>query len=180
MLQFIKENDFLKVDSFRENQDGTVAWTWSEGAGKPTHSGVIYNGLTRTDENETEIDIWQTMLTKEANSEIYIQWLSAEQREEIQAEIDAKAAAQQERLQKLDAFTFKGVSCSVCEADQNGWEVITARMTRLLDAGTAWRDIPFFMENGNHVILESEQEWHDFVEQGWQAREALMMARLTQ
>lgn len=48
MLQFINEDDFLKVDTFKENEDGSVSWIWDEGEGLPTHSGVIREGFTRT------------------------------------------------------------------------------------------------------------------------------------
>ncbi|MGB2063520.1 MAG: hypothetical protein ACPHUL_00095 [Marinomonas gallaica] len=75
---------------------------------------------------------------------------------------------------KLSAYTFKGVSCSVKEADQNGWEVVNARINECLARGDEWRPIPFLMENGNVVILETHQEWDDFREAGWAAREDLM------
>lgn len=48
MLKFIEESDFLKVDTFKENEDGSVSWIWDEGEGFPTHSGVIFEGFTRT------------------------------------------------------------------------------------------------------------------------------------
>lgn len=48
MLKFIDENDFLLVDTFKENEDGSVSWVWDEGEGLPTHSGVIREGFTRT------------------------------------------------------------------------------------------------------------------------------------
>lgn len=47
MLQFINEDDFLKVDTFKENEDGSVSWVWNEGEGLPTHSGVIREGFKR-------------------------------------------------------------------------------------------------------------------------------------
>lgn len=50
MLKFIDESDFLKVDSFKENEDGSVSWTWDEGVDKPTHSGIIFEGLTPSHE----------------------------------------------------------------------------------------------------------------------------------
>ena len=43
-----KESDFLKVDTFKENEDGSVSWVWDEGEGLPTNSGVIREGFTRT------------------------------------------------------------------------------------------------------------------------------------
>lgn len=43
-----KESDFLKVDTFKENEDGSVSWVWDEGEGLPIHSGVIREGFTRS------------------------------------------------------------------------------------------------------------------------------------
>lgn len=48
MLKFIEESDFLKVDIFKENEDGSVSWVWDEGEGLPTHSGIISEGFTRS------------------------------------------------------------------------------------------------------------------------------------
>lgn len=79
---------------------------------------------------------------------------------------------------KLSAFEFKGVACSVCESDQNGWEVVGRRIQTLLDRGESFRPIPFFMENGNYVLLETHQEWLDFVDKGWTARESILLRRL--
>lgn len=47
MLKFINENDFLKVDTFKENEDGSVSWVYDEGEGLPTHSGILYEGFKR-------------------------------------------------------------------------------------------------------------------------------------
>lgn len=79
---------------------------------------------------------------------------------------------------KLSAFKFNGVTCSVCEADQNGWEVVGRRIETLLSRGEDYRPVPFFMENGNYVLLSTHQEWLDFVEAGWSARESLLLKRL--
>lgn len=46
-ITFTNENDFLKVNTFKENEDGTVSWAWDEGEGFPTHSGVIREGFKR-------------------------------------------------------------------------------------------------------------------------------------
>lgn len=56
MLKFIDESDFLKVDTFKENEDGSVAWRWQDD--DTTHSGVIFEGFTRTDENRNAVDVW--------------------------------------------------------------------------------------------------------------------------
>lgn len=79
---------------------------------------------------------------------------------------------------KLNAFEFKGVTCSVCEADQNGWEVVGRRIETLINRGEEFRVVPFFMENGNYVILETHQEWLDFVDAGWSSRESILLKRL--
>jgi len=77
-----------------------------------------------------------------------------------------------------EAFEFKGVTCSVREADQNGWEVVGSRLKTLLDRGEEFRPIPFFMENGNFVLIETHEEWIDFVDAGWTAREEILINRL--
>lgn len=83
-----------------------------------------------------------------------------------------------EKELKLSAYDFKGVTCSVCESDQNGWEVVGRRIQTLLDRGEDFRILPFFMENGNHVLLESHDEWLEFVDKGWTARESILLRRL--
>lgn len=83
-----------------------------------------------------------------------------------------------EQTKKLSAYEFKGVMCSVCEDDQNGWESLSSRIKRELERGTDWRPIPFFMENGNHVVLDTLDEWESFVDAGWAARDVIMLARL--
>lgn len=102
---------------------------------------------------------------------------SARLEEEEQAEklLEKKQA---ERVEKMRGFVFKGVPCSVMEADQNGWEVVGRRIQTLLDRGETFRPIPFFMENGNYVLLETHQEWLDFVDAGWSARESILLGRL--
>ena len=56
MLKFIDENDFLKVDTFKENEDGSVSWVWDEGEGLPTHSGIIREGFTFTIQVQTGVE----------------------------------------------------------------------------------------------------------------------------
>lgn len=195
MLKFIDENDFLLVEQFKENVDGTVQWFHQNS------NGYLKTGFTRTTQIQTgttpvvigqdesgnditeqqpvfedvTIDVWAKFCELRDNGTITVQPVP-------QAELDAIAAEQAkqtERQSKLNAFTFKNVSCSVNESDQNGWETVNARVKRLVASGEAWRDFPFFMDNGNYVMIESESEWDAFVEAGWQAREAIMMARLS-
>ncbi|MCQ8884466.1 DUF4376 domain-containing protein [Pseudoalteromonas agarivorans] len=46
MLNFINENDFLLVDKYKQNDDGSVGWIYKDG--DATHSGFIREGMTRT------------------------------------------------------------------------------------------------------------------------------------
>lgn len=95
MLNFIDENDFLLVDTYKENEDGSVSWVWDEGEGKPTHSGIIRQDFTRLDSDGNTIDVWQTLLAKEQAGEIFIQRLTQENRDSI---------AQQEQVDQFKAF----------------------------------------------------------------------------
>ncbi|UYE90207.1 tail fiber chaperone [Alteromonas phage vB_AemP_PT15-A5] len=56
MLEFINENDFLLVDTYKENEDGSVSWVYKEGEGLPTHSGVIREGFIRTTQVQTGVE----------------------------------------------------------------------------------------------------------------------------
>lgn len=94
MLKFIDENDFLLVDTYKENEGGSVSWVYNEGEGLPTHSGVIRPGFTRKDAEDNEIDVWQTMLNKAHSGEIFIQRLTQEDRDSI---------AQQEQINQFKA-----------------------------------------------------------------------------
>lgn len=167
-LLFNKDSDFLAADSFQLKQDGTIE------VRNGNWIGGLWPGFTRTDEDDNEYDSWAKFCELRDNGTITVQPVP-------QSELDAIAAEQAkqaERASKLNAYTFKGVPCSVNEADQNGWETVNARVKRLVAVGEPWRDFPFFMDNGNHVLIESEQEWDDFISGGWAAREAIMLARL--
>lgn len=182
-MKFKNVNDFFLVEEFKENEDGSVQWHYQNSNGF-IKSGMITEWEEQTGVNpETNEPIFTTMTFN-----VYDELLAAAGRGEVviepvpQSELDAIAAEQAkqaERQSKLNAFTFKSVSCSVNESDQNGWETVNARVKRLVASGEAWRNFPFFMDNGNYVMIESEAEWDAFVEAGWQAREAIMMARLS-
>lgn len=73
---------------------------------------------------------------------------------------------------KLNAFEFKGVSCSVCEADQNGWGSITTLLNVAEQAGVPFSIINFKCENGNTVVIESMEEWTQFILLGATARQS--------
>jgi len=194
-LLFNNDSDFLAADSFQLKSDGTVEvrhgnWVGGLWPGftrtnqvqtgtTPVVIGQDENGDDITEEQpvfeDVTVDVWAKYCELRDNGTITVQPVP-------QAELDAIAAEQAkqtERQSKLNAYTFKNVSCSVNESDQNGWETVNARVKRLVASGEAWRDFPFFMDNGNYVMIESEAEWDAFVEAGWQAREAIMMARLS-
>jgi hypothetical protein len=83
MLKFMDNNDFLLVDKYKQNDDGSVNWTYSDGA--TTHSGAIYEGLTR-DEGEETIDIWAKLQSKISSNTITVEG-------ETQDELDTKQIA---------------------------------------------------------------------------------------
>ncbi len=110
MLKFIEESDFLKVDTFKENEDGSISWMWDEGEGLPTHSGVIREGFKRKDSAGNTIDVWQTLLAKEQSGEIYIQRLTQENRDSIaqQEQVDQFKASRQQLLDIAVVTTSNG------------------------------------------------------------------------
>ena len=72
---------------------------------------------------------------------------------------------------KLNAFEFNGVLCSVCEADQHGWsDLMLANMTKD-SMGWPYEPIPFSNENGNKVVLSTREEWDSFYVAAWAARQ---------
>lgn len=117
MLKFINEEDFLKVDTFRESEDGSVSWVWNEGDGKPTHSGIIREGFTRLDSDGNTIDVWQTLLAKEQSGEIFIQRLTQEDRDSItqQEQINQFKA---NRQQILDSAVVTTSNSNQYDADE--------------------------------------------------------------
>jgi len=117
MLQFINEDDFLKVDTFTENQDGSVSWVWNEGDGKPIHSGFIREGFIRLDSDGNKIDVWQTLLVKEQSGEIFIQRLTQEDKDSIaqQEQVDQFKVSRQ---QLLDSAVVTTSSSNKYDADE--------------------------------------------------------------
>ena len=84
MLKFIDDNDFLLVDKYKQNNDSSVSWVFIEK--DITHSGEIYEGMTR-DTGEEVIDIWSKLQSKIADGSIVVEG-------ETQAEIEAKELAE--------------------------------------------------------------------------------------
>jgi|GEM_PF-3426844 len=108
MLTFINEEDFSKVDSYKEKQDGSIDWEYTING--TTHSGSIYEGLTRKDLDGNPIDIWQTLLAKEQSGEIFIQRLTQEDKDSIaqQEQVDQFKASRQQLLDSAVVTTSNG------------------------------------------------------------------------
>lgn len=158
MLKFIDENDFLLVDTYEENEDGSVSWIYDEGEGLPTHSGIIKEDFTRpkTVENGTEqvqvdtdeegepvfetqptfttetIDVWQTMLNKEQRGEIFIHWLTQEDK-------DAIASEQQIQAFKSNRQTLLD-NAAVTTSNNNQYDADEASISRMANAILAAQD----------------------------------------
>lgn len=87
MLKFIDDNDFLLVDKYKQNDDGSVSWVYNDG--DATHSGFLRKGMARIDGDET-IDVWGKLQSKIASKVISVEGktqeeLEAEQIEEFKA-----------------------------------------------------------------------------------------------
>jgi hypothetical protein len=126
MLKFIEENDFLLVDTYKENEDGSVSWVYDEGEGLPTHSGVIRPDFTRKDAEDNEIDVWQAMLKKEQSDEIFIQWLTQEDKDVIATEQQIQAF-KSNRQKILD-------SAVVTTSNSNQYDADEKSITRMANA----------------------------------------------
>ena len=70
---------------------------------------------------------------------------------------------------KMNAFEFNGVMCSVTEADQNGWTSIDRFLEKREKAGEPFVPVPFNNDNGNAVVLNTE-EWESFYNTAWLKR----------
>lgn len=78
MLKFIDENDFLLVDKYKQNDDGSVSWIYNDG--NATHSGFIREGMTRVDGDET-IDVWGKLQSKISSKVIAVEGKTQEELE---------------------------------------------------------------------------------------------------
>ena len=81
MLKFINNNDFLLVDKYKQNDDGSISWIYNDGTS--IHNGFIREGMIRTNGDDTK-DIWDSLQTQLSKGKITIEG-------ETQAEIEAKA-----------------------------------------------------------------------------------------
>lgn len=71
---------------------------------------------------------------------------------------------------KLNAFVFKDVVCSVTEADQNGWASLKVLTDTIISLGGEYQVLPFTNENGNVVVLDTYEEYIQFIMAGAVAR----------
>lgn len=134
MLKFIDENDFLLVDTYKENEDGSVSWVYDEGEGLPTHSGVIRPGFTRKDEEDNEIDVWQTMLNIAHSGEIFIQWLTQEDKDAIATEQQIQAF-KSNRQNLLDSAVVTTSNSNQYDADESSISRMANAILAAQDAG---------------------------------------------
>lgn len=122
MLTFLNESDFLKVDTFKENRDSRVIWSWQDG--EVTHSGDIYSGFMRTDGDGLEVDVWGKLIALEKAGKISVQWLSDADKAEIETlerQAIEKAEAQKTKLQ---GALISGEQISLTEENQNGMAAV--------------------------------------------------------
>jgi hypothetical protein len=143
MLKFIDESDFLLVDTYKENEDGSVSWVWDEGERLPTHSGIIREGFKRytqeqqgietivigqddegndiTEEQpkmvDVEIDVWAKLLEKETSGAIFIQRLTAEDKDEL-AQQQQISQFKSQRQQQLDTSVVTTSGGNKYDADE--------------------------------------------------------------
>jgi len=92
MLKFIDDNDFLLVDKYKQNDDGSISWVYNDG--NATHSGFIREGMTRVDGDET-VDVWAKLQSKIASKAITVE---GKTQEEFDAEQVAEFKASRELL----------------------------------------------------------------------------------
>lgn len=60
---------------------------------------------------------------------------------------------------KLNAFEFKGVVCSVHKNDRDGWANISDMLREHMEDGYPFEPFTFYMENGNSINIDTEEEW---------------------
>jgi len=122
VLTFIGEGDFLKVDTFRQVEGGSVEWHWQEG--ESVHTGVIFEGFTRTDEGGEKIDVWQNLIALDKAGKIKIDWLTDEDKAQIAAEKQQQADKQAKAIAKREGVEIAGYQISLTEENQNGMAAV--------------------------------------------------------
>lgn len=83
MLKFIDDNDFMLVDEYKQNDDGSVSWCYQDG--DKFHSGFLREGMTRID-GENTVDVWSKLQSKIKSGKVILITKSDEEiaREEIE------------------------------------------------------------------------------------------------
>lgn len=103
MLTFLNDNDFLLVDKYKQNDDGSVSWTYTDG--DATHSGFLREGMTRVD-GEDVIDIWAKFQSQVSQGNITIE---GETEDEVKAKLEAEfKASRQSQLDTAIVTTSTG------------------------------------------------------------------------
>jgi len=103
MLKFINDNDFLLVDKYKQNDDGSVGWSFKDG--DTTHSGFLREGMTRVDGEDT-VDIWSKFQTQLSKGKITVE---GDTDEEIASrEIELFKASRQSQLDAAIVTTSTG------------------------------------------------------------------------
>lgn len=144
MLKFINENDFLKVDTFKENEDGSVSWVWDEGEGLPTHSGVIREGFKRYTQEEQgteEVVVGQEpVLDEEGNPTYYddtgepvMRDIVEEQPKMVDVEIDVWAKLWELHNDDSIEITILPVNIDLIKA--NAKQVVNSQRDSLISGG---------------------------------------------
>lgn len=92
MLKFINDNDFLLVDKYKQNEDGSIGWIYNDG--NAVHSGFIREGMARVNGDEI-IDVWAKLQGKIASKVVTVK---GKTQDEINAEQIAEFKASREAL----------------------------------------------------------------------------------
>lgn len=92
MLTFLNDNDFLLVDKYKQNDDGSVSWFYNDG--EASHSGYLVDGLTRED-GENTIDVWAKFQALITDGTLTVQ---GKTQEEIELEQVANFRAKRQEL----------------------------------------------------------------------------------
>lgn len=122
MLKFINKADFLKVDKYREDENGTVFWEYVEG--EKTYTGFIFQGLVRQDDQENKVDVWRALLEQEQFGKITVEWLTDADKAEIEAQKKQALEKAEAQKTKLQGALINGEQISLTEENQNGMAAV--------------------------------------------------------
>ena len=139
-----KESDFLKVDTFKENEDGSVSWVWDEGEGLPTHSGIIREGFkryTQEQQGTEEVVVGQNpVLDEEGNPTYYedtgeqiFEDITEEQPKMVDVEIDVWGKLWELHNDYSVEITVLSVDLDLLKA--NAKQVVNSQRDSLISGG---------------------------------------------